>query len=146
MFKPSRMAFAVSAAVLLLSGCASRETTPTLAQEIRGEAATIQAEAQRRAQIADNLERGERLITTGERNVERKQREVARLERRLRDTERDLERARRELQAGQESVAEGRRLVAESERNYQQLLEQATAVPGTVEVVDPPTEPTPQRF
>ncbi len=116
MFKPAL--FILSATALLtLSGCGSRETTPTLADEMRGEAAAIQAEADRRAAMASDWERGQALITSGQRKIERG-------ERRISTAERDLERGRREVQEGEEEISEGRRLVAESERRFELLRQE----------------------
>ncbi len=103
--------------LLQLTGCASREKAPTIADEMRGVAADIRSEADRRAQLADDWERGQSLITSGERTIDRG-------ERRIEAAERELERGRREIQDGEAELSEGRRLVAESERRFEQLRQQ----------------------
>lgn len=106
--------FALSLGVLQLTGCAGRETTPTLADQMRGAAGEFQAEADRRDQLAADWERGQRLIVSGERKIERG-------ERRVQSAESDLERGRREVSDGQAELREGRRLIAESERAFEEL-------------------------
>ena len=107
--------FALASSLLMLTSCANRG--PTLADEMRGAAAPVQAEADRRAAMADNWERGQTLMVSGQRKVER-------AERNIRSAERNLESARRELEEGQNEVAEGRRLVVESESSFEQLRQQ----------------------
>lgn len=103
---------------LLLTGCGSRETTtPTLADEMRGAAAEVQVEADRREQLADDWERGQNLIGSGQSKIERG-------ESRISSAQRDLERGRREVEEGQAEISEGRRLVAASERRYEELRRQ----------------------
>ena len=99
---------------LHLAGCASRETTPTLADEMRGAAAEVQSEADRRAQLADDWERGQSLINSGQRKIDRG-------ERRVEAAESELERGRREIEEGEEERREGRRLVAESEQQFEEI-------------------------
>ncbi|MFU8832089.1 MAG: hypothetical protein ACNA7J_08030 [Wenzhouxiangella sp.] len=117
---------ALAAILIQLTGCASRETAPTLADEMRGSAAEVQVEADRRAQLAEDWERGQSLITSGQRKLDRG-------ERRIEAAERDLERGRNEVEEGQAELSEGRRLVAESERQFEQLrLQEArSAQPST---------------
>lgn len=104
----------ISISLLGLTACASRETTPTLADEMRGSAAEVQAEADRRAALAEDWERGQSLIASGERNIERG-------ERRISSAERDLERGQREVREGRAELEEGRRLVERSERQFEEL-------------------------
>ena len=101
----------------MLSGCASRETTPSLADKMRSNAAGIQAEADQFAELADQWDRGQALIASGERKIERG-------ERRIRSAERGLERGQREVTEGEDEVSEGRRLVSENERKLEQLRSQ----------------------
>jgi septal ring factor EnvC (AmiA/AmiB activator) len=114
--------FSLTLGLLLLTGCASRETTPTLADEMRGAAAAVQLEADRRAQLADDWERGQNLITSGQRKLDRG-------EQRVESAERDLERGRREVEEGQDELSEGRRVVAESERRFEELRRQEMHAP-----------------
>lgn len=113
----------LSLSTLYLSGCAGRETTPTLADEMRGAASEIQAQADRKDQLAADWERGQALITSGQRKIERG-------ERRIQSAERDLERGRSELSEGQQELREGRRLVAESERQYDEIRPTRTENPS----------------
>lgn len=113
----TRFAAPLAVGIFVLSGCASRETTPTLADEMRSTAAGIQAEADQFAELADQWDRGQALIASGERKIERG-------ERRIRSAERDLERGQRDVTEGEEEVSEGRRLVSESERKLEQLRSQ----------------------
>jgi septal ring factor EnvC (AmiA/AmiB activator) len=115
--------FSLTVGLLQLTGCGSRETTtPTLADEMRGAAAEVQVEADRRAQLAEDWEHGQSLITSGQRKMNRG-------EQRIESAERDLERARREIEEGQAELREGRRLVAESERLFEELSRQETLLP-----------------
>ena len=118
------MFFAMSLGVLQLTGCASQETTPTLADEMRGAASGFQAQAERKEQLAAEWERGQSLMTSGQRKMERG-------ERRIQSAESELERGRREVSEGEAELREGRRLVAESERAFEELR-----------VPPPPTSPT----
>ena len=106
--------FACCFALLQLTGCASRETTPTVADEMRGAASGFQAQAERKEQLAAEWERGQSLIASGQKKMERG-------ERRIQSAESELERGRREVSEGEAELREGRRLVAESERAYEQL-------------------------
>jgi outer membrane murein-binding lipoprotein Lpp len=106
--------FALSLGLLQLTGCAGRQTTPTLADEMRDAAADIQVEADRHGQLAEDWERGQSLIASGERKIERG-------ERRIQSAESDLQRGRREVSEGEAELSEGRRLVAASERRYEEL-------------------------
>jgi len=101
----------------LVSGCASTQTTPTLADEMRGAASEFQAQANRKDQLAADWERGQALVTSGQRKIERG-------ERRIQSAERDLERGRTEVVEGEAELREGRRLIAESERRFDELREQ----------------------
>lgn len=114
--------FVLTSGLLLLTGCASRETTPTLADEMRGAAAEVQAEADRRAQLAEDWERGQRLITSGQRKLDRG-------ERRIESAERDLERGRNEVEEGHTELRDGRRLVAESERQFEEMRRREALAP-----------------
>ncbi|MCC5865555.1 MAG: hypothetical protein JJU31_10580 [Wenzhouxiangella sp.] len=107
----------LAAGILILGGCASRETTPTLADEMRSTAAGIQAEADQFAELADQWDQGQKLIASGERKVDRGQRRIT-------SAQRDLERGQREVAEGEEEISEGRRLVSESERKLEQLRRQ----------------------
>ncbi|MGY6554928.1 MAG: hypothetical protein ACXIUM_10445 [Wenzhouxiangella sp.] len=104
----------LSLGALQLTGCGSRETTPTLADEMRGAATEFQAQADRKDQLAADWERGQSLIVSGERKIERG-------ERRIQSAENDLERGRREVSEGEAELREGRRLVEESERVFEEL-------------------------
>lgn len=106
--------FVLSFGLLQLTGCAGRETTPTLADEMRGAATEFQAQADRKEQLAADWERGQNLITSGERKIERG-------ERRIQSAESELERGRREVSEGEAELREGRQLVAESERRFEEL-------------------------
>lgn len=114
----------LTAGLLLLAGCAIRDTTPTLADEMRGSAAEVQQEADRRARLAEDWERGQSLIASGQKKLERG-------ENRIESAERDLERGRREVREGRDELSEGRRLVAESERRFEQLRNEQLRSPTT---------------
>lgn len=112
--RSAHLFFALAFGALYLTGCGGRETTPTLADEMRGSAADIQVEADRHGQLAEDWERGQSLIASGERKIERG-------ERRIQSAESDLERGRREVSEGEAELREGRRLVEESEQMFEAL-------------------------
>lgn len=101
--------FALSTGLLQMSGCASQD--PTIADEMRGAAAEVQSEADRRSQLADDWERGQSLLTSGQRKIER--------------GEQRIERGQSEIEEGQAELREGRRLISESERQFEALRQQS---------------------
>ncbi len=124
MSKRSTLILAALSSGLLLAGCGSRETTPTLADEMRGAASGFQAQAERKEQLAGEWERGQSLIASGQRKKERG-------ERRIQSAESELERGRREVSEGEAELREGRRLVAQSERAFEELRVPPPPAPAT---------------
>lgn len=122
MSQRSAIVFAILIGLLHLTGCASRETTPTIADEMRGAAATVQSEADDRSQLADDWERGQSLIDSGQRKIERG-------EQRIESAESDIDRGRDEVEEGEAEIREGRRLVTESERRFEEMRRQERESP-----------------
>lgn len=104
---------ALGTGLLLMTGCASQD--PTIADEMRGAAAEVQSEADRRSQLADDWERGQSLLTSGQRKIER--------------GEQRIERGRSEIEEGQAELREGRQLITESERQFEGLRQQERRSP-----------------
>lgn len=97
---------------MTVTGCSSKPTTADL---MRGQASEAQAQVDLKNQLANDWERGTKLVASGERKVSDG-------EKRIRAAERDLERARKLINDGNKEIADGKRLVTNSERQFEQAF------------------------
>ncbi len=100
----------ISLCLLILTGCAGKETTADL---MRQDATAGQTQVDLKQQIARDWEKGQKLIATGEQRVEEG-------EKRVKSAERNLEKGQDEIKRGQREIAEGEKLIAESERTFRE--------------------------
>lgn len=96
--------------LLALVGCAGN---PTSSDRMREHAAEDQVEVDLKKQIANKLEKGEKLVATGEKRVKEG-------EKRVREAERNLKKGQEEIERGRREIAEGQKLIEESKEKWRQ--------------------------
>ena len=100
----------IGLAFLLLTGCASK---PTNAELMRRHASELQAQTDLKNQLAKDLDRGSKLVTSGAKRVKDG-------EKRVKSAERDLKRGQDDIKRGQREIAKGKRLIDESEKKFKE--------------------------
>lgn len=100
----------ISLCLLILSGCAGKETTADL---MRQNATVGQTQVDLKNQIAKDWEQGKKLIATGEKRVEEGEKKV-------KSAERDLKSGQNDIERGEREIAEGKKLILESERKFRE--------------------------
>ena len=103
-----------------VTGCSSKPTTADL---MRGHATDAQAQVDLKKQLANDWERGTKLVSSGEKKVSDG-------ERRIRNAERDLQRARKLVETGNQEILDGKKLVSESEALFKQSFPDHITNPG----------------
>lgn len=98
---------------LLVGGCASTPSEPTLADSMREHSAEQQRQSDAKKQLARDWERGAQLVEAGEKLV-------ARGEERIEDAEQAIKKGRSEIELGNQQILEGQALKAESERRFRE--------------------------
>jgi ActR/RegA family two-component response regulator len=105
------MWFSIGTAIATLAGCASDPPAATPADVMREHASEAQAEADSREALAEEWERGQKLVESGNQKIESGERQLER-------AQRDLERAREQVQEGTREVAEGEQLARNAELQF----------------------------
>ncbi|MEH6671293.1 hypothetical protein [Halopseudomonas sp.] len=100
---------ALSGIVLVGAGCANNQ--PTTADMMRDHAAAQGKEVALKQDLAEDWEKGNKLIDSGEKRVERAEKEI-------RQAEKDLREARKALQKGEREIEQGTKLRSRSERKF----------------------------
>ena len=110
------VSFAVAGAAVLFSGCASN---PSKADAMRDHRSNVQfqaqAESELQEQLAQDWDRGQKLIASGQKNINDG-------ERRIDSAEKNLQRGREQLELGNREFAEGTDLVRNSEWRFREAF------------------------
>lgn len=124
MNKGSYIGFSVGIVAAVFSGCAS---TPSNADLIRGHRSEIQvlaqAEDELKDQLAQDWDRGRKLIESGSKNLKDG-------EKRIESAERNLKRGKEEIEQGNRELAEGRKLIRTSERRFREAFSSELELSG----------------
>ena len=105
-----RITFAAGVIMVVLAGCAGK-SDPSAADLMRGYAGESQVSADMKKQLAQDWEKGSKLVKSGEKRVKDG-------ERRIKSAERDLNRAKDAVGQGFREISEGTTLMLESERLF----------------------------
>jgi hypothetical protein len=105
--------FTLVAALGTLSGCASQSKPTTAADVMRGHASDAQEKADLRNELAENWERGQKMIESGNQSISNGERNVTK-------AENDLRKAQERVAEGRRQIAEGTALVQESEQRFRE--------------------------
>lgn len=100
----------ISLCLLALAGCAGKPTTADFMKQHGTEA---QAHVDLKNQLAQDWEKGEKLLATGEKRVKEG-------EKRVKSAERDLKRGQDDIERGRREIAEGQKLISESENKFRE--------------------------
>jgi len=100
----------ISVYLLVLAGCAGKTTTGDL---MRGYAAEVQAQADFKDQLAQDWEKGTKLLSSGERRVKDGEKLV-------KSAERDLKKGQDDIEHGKREIAEGQKMIQESEKKFRE--------------------------
>ncbi len=103
---------AISLSLLSLAGCASKP--PTIADIMRGDTTEFQAQVDLRNELANNQEKGVKLISAGEKQVKSGEEQV-------KDAEQDMEKGRDDIEKGNRKITEGQSLIEESKRRFREI-------------------------
>ena len=97
-------------AIVMLSSCAKE---PSTAEKMRSYAGEVQATADRKTELAEQWETGDKMLNKGEERINDG-------EDLIKDAKKDLEKGRKLVSRGEDEVKEGRRLMIDAERKFQQ--------------------------
>ncbi len=100
--------FGTGAALLLLSGCASK---PTIADAMRDHAGSSQTRADLKKDLAKSWERGQELVVTGEERVKRG-------ESRIESAEKQIAKGKKEIEKGNQEISGGTKAMRDSESRF----------------------------
>lgn len=107
-------------AMFFLAGCASQ---PTLADNMRSQAAGLQAQVELKEKLAADWDKGSKLVASGEKQVKDGERLVKR-------AEKDLRKGQEQINAGNGQIAEGRKLMEEAEGRFRVNFPDTPLNPG----------------
>lgn len=93
-------------------GCASKKTPGDMMRMHADERAEL---VEIKKQLADDYERGEKLVKTGEKRMKKG-------EKRIRSAEETMKQGREDMDAGKREIEEGRRLMRQSEQTFRQTF------------------------
>ncbi len=114
----------LSLSLLSLQACVNQ---PNNADIMRGHAAVLQDQLDLRNQLADDHEKGAKLVATGEKRLKKGEQIIQKSERDLKKGEQLIDKSQRDLKTGQDyikkanqEIREGNALILESERRYRE--------------------------
>jgi outer membrane murein-binding lipoprotein Lpp len=111
---------AIASAIIFFAGCASQ---PTLADNMRSQAAGLQAQVDLKEKLAADWDKGSKLVASGEKQVRDGERLVQR-------AEKDLRKGQEQINTGNRQIEEGRKLMEESELRFRDNFPDTPLNPG----------------
>jgi hypothetical protein len=125
MEKQSRRSLVIGFALTALAGCASTPDKPTVADFMRKDASQAQAQVDLKNQIAQEWEKGNKLVMSGEKKVKSGEEKVKSGEDKAKSGQKQIDEGRSLLEGGNKEIDEGRKMMQESELKFRTSFPEA---------------------